>query len=112
MSVTAGTEMRRWVGSLVLFLTFVWVIVLIVGVAGAFHGADIPLLNIAIALLPGCAFVPAAYYSVRLHRSDDKATIDRLWPKALVYGIAGMVLLIGGAYGLYAHDGAAEDQNT
>ncbi|MCO8272868.1 hypothetical protein M1L60_19930 [Actinoplanes sp. TRM 88003] len=101
MSVTPATEMRRWVGKFVLFLAFVWVVVLIAGIAGAFQGAEFPLLNVLVALIPGCAFVPASYFSLQLHRTDDKAVLDRIWPKALVYGIAGMVLLIGGAYGLY-----------
>lgn len=101
MSTSAATEMRRWVGKVVLFLAFTWVVVLIAGVSGALRGADLPLLNIAIALVPGCAFVPAAYYSVQLHRVDDRGTLDRLWPKAVIYGVAGMILLFGGAYGLY-----------
>src|SRR4051794_24454194 len=101
MSVTAATELRRWVGKLVLFLAFTWVIVLISGVSGALRGADIPLLNAIIFLLPGLAFGPAAYFAVQLHRTEDKATLDQLWPKALVYGVTGLVLLFGGAYVLY-----------
>nr|WP_221383001.1 hypothetical protein [Actinoplanes polyasparticus] len=102
MAVTAATQIRRWIGTLVLFLVFVWVVVLIAGIAGAFQGARFPLLNVMVALIPGCAFVPAAFFSIQLHRTDDTVTLDRIWSKALVYGIAGTILLIGGAYGLYA----------
>ncbi|MEU8610604.1 hypothetical protein AB0C29_21710 [Actinoplanes sp. NPDC048791] len=98
----AAIEMRRWVGKLVLFLTLCWVIVLASLVGGAARGASIPPLNVALALLPGCAFVPAAYFAVQLHRTADAARIDRLWPKTLVYGIAGLVLLFGSAYAVYA----------
>lgn len=38
MSVSAVTEMPRWVGKLMLFVAFVWVVVLIAVVSGALEG--------------------------------------------------------------------------
>jgi hypothetical protein len=78
------------------------VVVLIAGLAGAARGASFEPLNVAMALIPGCAFVPSAYFAVRLHLTSDPGEISRLWPKTLVYGAAGLVLLIGAAYALYA----------
>lgn len=98
----AAIEFRRWVGKLVLFLTLCWVVVLVSLVSGAARGASIPPLNAVLALLPGCAFVPAAYFAVQLHRTTDAVQLGRLWPKTLVYGIAGLVLLFSGAYAVYA----------
>ena len=95
-------EIRRWSGKLVLFLALCWVVVLIALLSGAARGASVPPLNIALALLPGCAFVPATYFAVQLHRTADAEQIGRLWPKTVVYGIAGLVLLFGGAYAVYA----------
>jgi hypothetical protein len=101
-SVTqTAIESRRLVGKVVLFLALCWVVVLIAGVAGAARGASYPPLNIAFALLPGCAFVPAAYFAVRLHRTADPAQLRQIWPKALIYGVAGTVLLFGSAYAIF-----------
>ncbi|GID98019.1 hypothetical protein ACFQFC_15830 [Amorphoplanes digitatis] len=96
-----AVELRRLVGKFVLFFVGCWLIVLVAGVAGALRGASVEPLRFAILLIPGCAFVPAAYYAVGLHRSDDPGQLDRIWPKAIVYGLAGLVLLFGTAYGLY-----------
>ena len=94
--------MRRWVGKVVLFLTLCWVVVLIAGIAGAAQGATFKPLNVAFALIPGCAFVPAAYYAVRLHTRSDAEYVNSIWPKALVFGVAGLVLLFGASYAIYA----------
>jgi hypothetical protein len=53
-------EIRRWAGKLVLFLALCWVLVLISLLSGAARGASVPPLDIALAVLPGCAFGPAA----------------------------------------------------
>lgn len=95
-------EVRRLVGKVVLFLVLCWVVVLIAGVAGAAQGASFEPLNVVLAILPGCAFVPAAYFAVRLHTTTNPAQVSRLWPKTLVYGTAGVLLLIGAAYAIYA----------
>lgn len=95
-------EVRRLVGKVVLFFVLCWVVVLIAGVAGAARGASFELLNVVLAILPGCAFVPAGYFAVRLHTTTDPEQVGRIWPKALLYGTAGLVLLIGAAYAIYA----------
>lgn len=92
---------RRLVGKFVLFLVLCWVVVLISGVAGAFRGASFEALNVVLAILPGLAFVPAAYFAVRLHMTADPGQVNRLWPRSLILGIAGLVLLFGAAYGIY-----------
>jgi hypothetical protein len=97
----AAAEMRRWVGKLVLFLAGCWVVVLVAGIAGALRGASLDPVNFLVALIPGCAFVPAAYFATRLHTTSEPGELDRLWPKTLGYGLAGLVLLIGSGYGLY-----------
>jgi hypothetical protein len=94
-------EARRLVGKIVLFLVLCWVVVLIAGVAATVRGVSFEPLNIAMALIPGCAFVPAGYFAVRLHLTSDAAQLSQIWPKTLVYGVAGLVLLVGAAYALY-----------
>lgn len=96
----AAVELRRLVGKLVLFLAGCWLIVLVSGVAGALRGASVEPLYFAFLLIPGCAFVPAAYYAVGLHRTADPVQLDRIWPKAIVYGVAGLILLFGAGYDL------------
>jgi hypothetical protein len=93
--------MRRLVGKVVLFFGGCWLIVLIAGVAGALRGAEADPVRFAILLIPGCAFVPAAYYSIGLHRTADRERVAWLWPRAVVCGIAGLGLLFGLAYSLY-----------
>ena len=97
MTQTA-VEVRRLIGKVVLFLALCWLVVLIAGVSGAMQGASFEPLNVALALIPGCAFIPATYYALQLHRTSDAAQIARLWPKALAFGIAGLVLLVGAAF--------------
>jgi hypothetical protein len=97
-----AVEVRRLVGKVVLFLVLCWVVVLIAGVAGAARGASFEPLNVVLAILPGCAFVPAAYFAIRMHTTSDPAELGKLWPKTLVYGAAGVLLLVGAAYALYA----------
>jgi hypothetical protein len=99
--VDAATGLRRVAGKLVLFLAGCWLLVLIAGVAGAFRGAKIEPLNFAIMLVPGCALVPAAYFTIGMLRSTDPERVRQLWPKVVVYALAGLVLLFGTAYGLY-----------
>jgi hypothetical protein len=95
-------EARRLVGKFVLFFALCWLLVLVAGVIGALRGPKLDPLAFAMFLIPGCAFMPGAYYAVKLHRSADLAELNRLWPAAVVYGVAGLVLLIGTGYALYA----------
>lgn len=97
----AAVQGRRLAGKMVLFLVLCWLVVLISGVAGATRGVSFEPLNILVAVLPGVAFVPAAYFAVRLHLTSERAELDRLWPRTLVYGVAGLVLLFGAAYAVY-----------
>jgi hypothetical protein len=99
--VGPAIELRRLVGKFVLFLALCWLVLLIAGVAGAGGGASYKPLNVAMAVLPGVAFVPAAYFAVRLHLTSDREQLDRIWPRTLVYGIAGLALLFGGTYAIY-----------
>lgn len=91
-------EARRLIGKVVLFLALCWLVVLIAGVSGALQGASFKPMNVALAIIPGVAFLPAAFYSVQLHRTSDATQITRLWPKALVFGTVGLALLVGAAY--------------
>ncbi|MBM2623400.1 hypothetical protein JIG36_48690 [Actinoplanes sp. LDG1-06] len=97
----SAIETRRLVGKVVLFFVLCWVVVLISGISGAAQDAEFKPLNVVMALLPGCAFVPAAYFAVRLHLTSDPDALGQIWPKTLVYGVSGLVLLIGSAYAIY-----------
>ena len=99
---STATEFQRLLGRFVLFLAGVWVLVLIAGITGSFRGASIPLMNWAIILVPGCAFVPATYYAVKLQMPKTSGEeVKALWPKAAGYGVAGIALLISAGYSLY-----------
>ena len=100
-SVDPATGLRRVAGKLVLFLVGCWLVVLVAGVAGAFRGATLEPLNFAIMLIPGCALVPAAYFAAGMYRTTDPERVRQIWPKVVVYAVAGLVLLFGTAYGLY-----------
>lgn len=100
----AAVELRRLVGKVVLFLAGCWLMVLVAGVSGGLRGASVEPWRFIILLIPGCAFVPATYYAIGLHRTSDPGQLDRIWPKAIVYGMAGLVLLFGTAYSLYQMD--------
>jgi hypothetical protein len=95
-------EAWRLVGKFVLFLALCWLMVLVAGVAGAVRGPRLDPLAFAMFLIPGCALLPGAYYAIKLHRSADPREVNRFWPAAVVYGVAGLVLLIGTGYALYA----------
>jgi hypothetical protein len=89
------TELRRVVGKLGLFVAGCYALLLVAGVAVLVQGeTDIPLINLVTVLVPGSAFVPAAYYGVKLHTTSDPEQMRALWPKCAVYGVAGVVLLI------------------
>ncbi|MFC7278570.1 hypothetical protein ACFQS1_31715 [Paractinoplanes rhizophilus] len=94
-------EIRRWFGKVALLLAGLWVVVLVALVAGIAQGGSVPVLNLVLGVLPAVAFVPATYFAIGLHRTDDPEQINKFWPWALGLAIAGMVLLIGSAYGLY-----------
>lgn len=84
-----------------LFLTGCWLVVLVAGVAGALRGATADPLNFAIMLIPGCALLPATNFAVGMLRTTDPQRMGRLWPKTVVFAVAGLVLLVGAGYGLY-----------
>jgi len=92
---------RRLIGKLILFLTGCWLLVLAAAVVGALRGASVEPLNFALMLIPGCAFVPAAYFAIGLFRTTDPAQLNKLVPKAIVYGVSGLALLFSTAYALY-----------
>lgn len=94
-------EARRLGGKFVLFFVLCWVVVLISGISGAARGTSYEALNVVIALLPGLAFVPAGYYAVRLHTTSDADQVTRIWPRTLILGILGLVLLFAATYGIY-----------
>jgi predicted membrane channel-forming protein YqfA (hemolysin III family) len=86
-------EVRRLIAKLVLFVAGVWVLFLAAVLRGPFDPIRFPLF-----LIPGCAFVPAAYYAILLHRGDHS---DRSWKFLVIYAIAGVVLMIGSGNGLH-----------
>lgn len=94
-------EIRRWFGKVALLLAGLWVVVLIALIAGVSRGGSTPALNLVLGVLPAVAFVPATYFAIGLHRTDDPERINKLWPWALGLAVVGMVLLIGSAFGLY-----------
>lgn len=96
-----ATGLRRVAGKLGLFLVGCWLVVLIAAVAGALRGAQVDPLSFVIVLIPGCALVPAAYFAVGMLRTTDPQRVGQLWPKAVGYGAAGLVLLVGAGYSLY-----------
>jgi hypothetical protein len=83
---------RRVIAKLVLFLAGVWVLFLAKGSTEPFDPIRLPLY-----LIPGCAFVPAAWYAIRLHRHDHST---RSWNLLVVYAVAGVVLMIASGAGL------------
>jgi hypothetical protein len=94
-------DMRRLAGKFVLFFAGCWLLVVFGAVLGLTRGDSFPPLNWIFILLPGTAFVPAVYFAVKLHLIKDPALLRAWWPKTLVYGGAGLVLLFGGAYALF-----------
>jgi hypothetical protein len=88
-----SSEARRLVGKLVLFLAGCWVLVLAGSAFQPFDPLRFPLF-----LIPGCAFVPAAYFAIRLHRDPDSGSV---WRQMVIYAIAGVVLMIGSGNALY-----------
>jgi len=90
-----ATELRLVVGKLGLFLAGCYALLLVAGVAVLAQGeTDIPPINLVAVLVPGFAFVPAAYYGVKLHTTSDPERMRVLWPKCAAYGVAGLVLLV------------------
>ena len=85
---------RRWVGKLVLLLGGVWALALVAVIGGAVHGAEIQALNVMVYLTPGCAFVPGAFYAIKLHRTSEPDRVTQAFHMAIIYGIAGAVLLV------------------
>jgi uncharacterized membrane protein YgdD (TMEM256/DUF423 family) len=93
--------MRRWFGKVALLLVGLWVVVGVAVISGAAQGASVPAVNIVLLVVPIVAFAPAAWFAIRLHRTDDPERISQLWPWALGLAILGMVIFLGGVYGLY-----------
>jgi hypothetical protein len=90
-------DARRLIAKLVLFLAGVWVLFLAAGIATALRGPFDPI-RFPLFLIPGSAFVPAAYYALVLHRGDDS---DRSWKFLAIYAIAGVVLMVGSGNALH-----------
>jgi len=95
--MSPSPEARRLIAKLVLLLAGVWVLFLAAGIALAFQGPFDPV-RFPLFLIPGCAFVPAAYYALLLHR-DDRA--EQSWKFLIIYAIAGVVLMIASGDGLH-----------
>lgn len=86
-------DARRLVGKLVLFLAGCWVLFLADSAFQPFDPLRFPLF-----LVPGCAFVPAAYFAIRLHRDPASGPV---WRQMIIYAIAGVVLMISSGNALY-----------
>jgi low temperature requirement protein LtrA len=84
--MSLSPEPRRPIARLVLLLAVIWILFLAAGFRGPFDPARFPLF-----LIPGCAFVPAVYYAIRLHRGDDS---DRSWHFMAIYAVAGVIMMI------------------
>jgi hypothetical protein len=83
--MSLSPETRRLIAKLVLLLGLIWVLF---WAAGPFS---------PVRLIPGCAFLPAAYYAIRLHRGDDS---DRSWHFMAIYVVAGVVMMIASSRAL------------
>jgi hypothetical protein len=97
----SAIELRRFAGKLVMFFAGCYLLVLFGAIVSAVQGTSIPPLNWAVILIPAGAFVPGTYYALKLHMTRDPEQLRAFWPKTLVYGVAGLVLLFSGAYSLY-----------
>ncbi|MEV6847409.1 hypothetical protein [Actinoplanes sp. NPDC051411] len=84
--MSISPDARRLIAKLVLLLAVIWMLFLAAGFRGPFDPARFPLF-----LIPGCAFVPAAYYAIRLHRGDRA---DRSWHFMAIYAVAGIIMMI------------------
>jgi hypothetical protein len=101
-----GTDARRALGKLALFLAGVWALLFVVGIVVAAQGnLDIPVITWPLWLVPGFAFVPAAYFAVRLLQVDDPAVEKSLLGKAGLYAAVGLVLGIAAVAVLARVDG-------
>jgi hypothetical protein len=81
-------------------------VVLGAAVAAFLRGVSVEPLNFAIMLVPGCAFAPASYFAIGLFRTTDPAQLNKLAPKAIVYGVSGLALLISTGYVLCEMSGS------
>jgi hypothetical protein len=88
-----ATDARRALGKLALFLAGVWGLLLMIGIIVAVQGTlDIPVITWPLLLVPGFAFVPAAYYAIKLHQVDGPADEKTLLGKAWLYAAIGLIL--------------------
>lgn len=94
-------ELRRWFGKMALVLVLLWAVVGLATIGGIARGASAPALHLVLLVVPAIAFVPAAYFAVALHRTDDEERINKLWPRALGLAVLGMVVFLGSLYGFY-----------
>jgi hypothetical protein len=70
-----------------------WALLLIIGLVVAAQGSlDIPAITWPLLIVPGFAFVPAAYYAIKLHQTEDPAAEKPLLGKAGLYALIGLVL--------------------
>ena len=97
----SAIEMRRFAGKLVMFFAGCYVLVFLGAIVSVSRGTSVPALNWVVILVPAGAFGPATYYAVKLHTTKNPERLRAYWPRTLVYGLAGLVLLFSGAYSLY-----------
>jgi hypothetical protein len=88
-----GTDARRALGKLALFLAGVWALLLVIGIAVAAQGTlNIPVITWPLLIVPGFAFAPAAFYVIKLHQTEDTIMEKSLLGKAWSYAAAGLAL--------------------
>ncbi|MBG0569155.1 hypothetical protein [Actinoplanes aureus] len=100
MATEVGTQFRRALAKAALMPGVGWAVVVVALLGAATRGASPPLLNLAIFVIPGFAFVPATIFVIHLHRAADQATFDRAMRRVLVSAGIGLALLIGAGYAL------------
>ncbi len=98
--------MPRLVGKIACLLTFVYIMILISGVARLVRGIETNPVVWALFLLPAAAFVPAAADGVKLHRTADPGKIKTLWRHCALYTAIALALLIATAYSIIEVNGS------
>ncbi|WP_221328352.1 hypothetical protein [Actinoplanes sp. L3-i22] len=91
-------EARRLAGKFVLLVAGVWIMGLVAFIAAGAQGSWLPLPNLLIYLASGAALIPAGYFSVRLHATDDREVLDQLFPRAVWCCLAGVAIFAAGFF--------------